>query len=110
MEATQGSDDLMTAWAHFVRMTEATSEPITERFMPPRLTPAIDPRSVDDLMDRPQKIVATDVNFFYGNHQALHNVTLHIPQNCVTALIGPSGCGKSTFLRCLNRMNDMIEG
>jgi len=78
--------------------------------MPPRLTPAIDPRSVDDLMDRPQKIVATGVNFFYGSHQALHDVTLHIPQHCVTALIGPSGCGKSTFLRCLNRMNDMIEG
>jgi phosphate transport system ATP-binding protein len=40
----------------------------------------------------------------------LYNVSLVVPQNCVTALIGPSGCGKSTFLRCLNRMNDMIEG
>jgi phosphate transport system ATP-binding protein len=100
----------MTAMGGFARMTEATSEPLTERFMPPRLTPSVDARSVDDLMDRPQKIVATSVNFFYGTHQALHNITLHIPQNCVTALIGPSGCGKSTFLRCLNRMNDMIEG
>jgi phosphate transport system ATP-binding protein len=61
-------------------------------------------------MERPQKVVASHVNFFYGEHQALHDVALNIPQNCVTALIGPSGCGKSTFLRCLNRMNDMIEG
>jgi phosphate transport system ATP-binding protein len=67
-------------------------------------------RTVDDLMERPQKVVATHVNFFYGAHQALHNISLRMPQNCVTALIGPSGCGKSTFLRCLNRMNDMIEG
>jgi phosphate transport system ATP-binding protein len=67
-------------------------------------------RTVDDLMERPQKVVATDVNFFYGAHQALYGVSLSMPQNFVTALIGPSGCGKSTFLRCLNRMNDMIEG
>jgi phosphate transport system ATP-binding protein len=67
-------------------------------------------RTVDDLLERPQKVVASHVNFYYGAHQALHDVTLSMPQNCVTALIGPSGCGKSTFLRCLNRMNDMIEG
>ena len=67
-------------------------------------------RTADDFMERPQKVVATDVNFFYGSHQALHGISLRMPQNCVTALIGPSGCGKSTFLRCLNRMNDMIEG
>jgi phosphate transport system ATP-binding protein len=91
-------------------MTEATREPYVERFMPPRLRPSVASRSVDDLMERPQKIVAKDVNFFYGAHQALHDISIHIPENCVTALIGPSGCGKSTFLRCLNRMNDMIEG
>ena len=62
------------------------------------------------MLERPQKVVASKVNFFYGQHQALHDVSLSMPQNCVTALIGPSGCGKSTFLRCLNRMNDMIEG
>ncbi|RIK76324.1 MAG: phosphate ABC transporter ATP-binding protein [Planctomycetota bacterium] len=67
-------------------------------------------RSVDDLLERPQKVVAEHVDFFYGEHQALHDVSLSIPANCVTALIGPSGCGKSTFLRCINRMNDMIEG
>ncbi|KAA6205290.1 MAG: phosphate ABC transporter ATP-binding protein [Candidatus Tokpelaia sp.] len=51
-----------------------------------------------------------NVTVFYGNKQALHGVTLDIVANKVTALIGPSGCGKSTFLRCLNRMNDTIEG
>ncbi len=50
-----------------------------------------------------------DVNVFYGQKQALFDVSLDIPANTVTALIGPSGCGKSTFLRCLNRMNDTIE-
>ncbi|WP_417517060.1 phosphate ABC transporter ATP-binding protein PstB [Minwuia sp.] len=55
-------------------------------------------------------IVARDVNVFYGVKQALFDVDLDIVQNEVTALIGPSGCGKSTFLRCINRMNDVIEG
>jgi phosphate transport system ATP-binding protein len=50
------------------------------------------------------------VNFFYHQAQALHGVSLAFPENRVTALIGPSGCGKSTFLRCLNRMNDLIIG
>ncbi|WP_246117978.1 phosphate ABC transporter ATP-binding protein PstB [Adhaeretor mobilis] len=56
-----------------------------------------------------QKVSAQGVDFFYGSNQALHNVSLDMPENLVTALIGPSGCGKSTFLRCLNRMNDMID-
>src|SRR5687767_12142790 len=56
------------------------------------------------------KIKATDVDFFYGTFQALHKVNLDLLSNKVTALIGPSGCGKSTFLRCLNRMNDLIDG
>lgn len=51
-----------------------------------------------------------DLNLFYGEKQALINVGMEVKQNCVTALIGPSGCGKSTFLRCLNRMNDLIDG
>jgi phosphate transport system ATP-binding protein len=50
------------------------------------------------------------VNVFYGEKQAIFNVSLDIGQREVIALIGPSGCGKSTFLRCLNRMNDTIEG
>jgi len=51
-----------------------------------------------------------DVSLFYGQSQALCDVTLDFPRHEVTALIGPSGCGKSTFLRCLNRMNDLIDG
>ncbi len=56
------------------------------------------------------KMSAQHVNFFYGNTQALHDINLSFPEKRVTALIGPSGCGKSTFLRCLNRMNDLIPG
>lgn len=51
-----------------------------------------------------------DLNLYYKEKQALKALNLAIKKNCVTALIGPSGCGKSTFLRCLNRMNDLIEG
>ena len=50
------------------------------------------------------------VDFFYGASQALHDISLKIEHKKVTAFIGPSGCGKSTLLRCLNRMNDLIEG
>ena len=49
-----------------------------------------------------------DVNVFYGEHRAIRDVSLRIARNEITALIGPSGCGKSTFIRCLNRMNDLI--
>jgi len=56
------------------------------------------------------KMSVCDVNFFYGDKPALHQVSIDIPVNRVTALIGPSGCGKSTFLRTLNRMNDTIPG
>ncbi len=56
------------------------------------------------------KIAVRHLDFFYGKTQALHGVTLQIPERIVMAFIGPSGCGKSTFLRTLNRMNDMIAG
>ena len=55
------------------------------------------------------KMKAKDVNLWYGEKQALFDVNLEIFDRSVTALIGPSGCGKSTFLRCLNRMNDVID-
>lgn len=48
-------------------------------------------------------------NLYYGSKQALHDITMKLPQNRVTAFIGPSGCGKSTLLRCFNRMNDLID-
>jgi phosphate transport system ATP-binding protein len=56
------------------------------------------------------KIAVQGLNFFYGRTQALHDITLNIPERMVTAFIGPSGCGKTTFLRTLNRMNDVIPG
>lgn len=56
------------------------------------------------------KLAATNLSFWYGKSKVLHEVSMVVPAQCVTALIGPSGCGKSTFLRCLNRMNDLIEG
>lgn len=56
------------------------------------------------------KIRARDVNVFYGEKQALFDVSLDVPEKAVTALIGPSGCGKSTFLRSINRMNDTVAG
>jgi len=58
--------------------------------------------------DKPVKIEVKNLNFYYGKFQALHNNSLDFHINEVSALIGPSGCGKSTFLRCLNRMNDLI--
>jgi phosphate transport system ATP-binding protein len=61
-------------------------------------------------LDDPPKMSTRGVNLWYGEKQALFDVSMDIPERQVTALIGPSGCGKSTFLRCLNRMNDTIEG
>src|SRR5579862_4021338 len=55
------------------------------------------------------KLSATDLNFYYGNFQALKNISMEIFANQVTAFIGPSGCGKSTFLRTLNRMNETVR-
>ena len=61
--------------------------------------------------DRPseQVIETENLDVYYGDEQALDDVTMAVPENRVTALIGPSGCGKSTFLRCINRMNDLID-
>jgi phosphate transport system ATP-binding protein len=56
----------------------------------------------------PIRMEATRLSFWYGRNQALFDISLKIPERSVTAFIGPSGCGKSTFLRCLNRMNDII--
>ena len=55
------------------------------------------------------KIRVNDLDLYYGEKQALKDINMEIKENEVTALIGPSGCGKSTFLRCLNRMNDLID-
>jgi phosphate transport system ATP-binding protein len=88
--------------------TQSSKPKSTAIVQAPTVTRAGDARTMADLQRRPKKVEVTNVDFYYGRQQALHGVSLQIPEHCVTALIGPSGCGKSTFLRCLNRMNDMI--
>jgi len=66
--------------------------------------------SPTDMLERPIRLTARDVTVHYGTKQALHGISIDIPDRAVTSFIGPSGCGKSTFLRCINRMNDTIEG
>lgn len=92
---------------------------MTPTYITPKARPAFKPSfafssSAEPLADfspatTSQKIRAEQLNVFYAKTHALKNVDLSIPSNQVTALIGPSGCGKSTFLRCLNRMNDLID-
>ena len=79
---------------------------------------AVEPRLVvrrsegDDVAEVERETVFDihDVSVYYGTFRAVRDLTLPIARNEITALIGPSGCGKTTFLRCLNRMNDLIEG
>jgi phosphate transport system ATP-binding protein len=78
-----------------VKMTQQTAD---AAMMP---TEATEPRI---------RLTARDVTVHYGSKQALHGISIDIPDRAVTSFIGPSGCGKSTFLRCINRMNDTIEG
>jgi len=61
-------------------------------------------------MNNNVKIASKHLDFYYGSVQALHDISIDFSKNRVTALIGPSGCGKSTYLRCFNRMNDLIPG
>lgn len=63
-----------------------------------------------DLSAEKVALSVIDLDFFYQNVQALHNVSMDIPRHAVTAFIGPSGCGKSTLLRCFNRMNERVRG
>ena len=54
-------------------------------------------------------LTAKNLNLWYGENHALKDINIELPEKQITALIGPSGCGKSTFLKCLNRMNDLVE-
>jgi len=67
-------------------------------------------KSVKKELNPEYKLESRNLNLFYGPKQALRDVSIKMSANTVTAFIGPSGCGKSTFLRCFNRMNDLIEG
>jgi phosphate transport system ATP-binding protein len=75
---------------------------------PPHAAPAATPEPARQPEPRDVIFDVDDINVFYGEHKAIRNVTLDLHRNEITALIGPSGCGKSTFIRCLNRMNDLI--
>jgi len=72
--------------------------------------PGVEPERAPEAAPRRREVIfdVDDINVFYGEHKAIRNVTLDLHVNEITALIGPSGCGKSTFIRCLNRMNDLI--
>ena len=61
-------------------------------------------------LNAPTIIDIDNVDFYYGQSKALHGINFPIKEKLVTAFIGPSGCGKSTLLRCLNRMNDLVDG
>jgi len=67
-------------------------------------------KTVGDVRVAEPRMSCTDVNVYYGDKHAIKDVSLDVGKNQVVAMIGPSGCGKSTFLRCLNRMNDTIDG
>jgi phosphate transport system ATP-binding protein len=75
-----------------------------------KTTPQFDIRNPAASAPSAPKIVVKDLNFHYGRNQALHDISMDLPERMVTAFIGPSGCGKTTFLRTLNRMNDVIPG
>ncbi len=77
---------------------QSLKEPVTETNLRP--SPKVDAKL---------KLTARNINFFYGQFQALHDISLDIPTNKITAFIGPSGCGKSTFLRTMNRMNETLR-
>ncbi|AGB31043.1 phosphate ABC transporter, ATP-binding protein [Natrinema pellirubrum DSM 15624] len=93
------------------QMTSSETEPTDDQ---PAPTPGTD--GLTDTADSGGEtttdrtlLEARDLNVYYGEEQALSDVDIEIPEKQVTAVIGPSGCGKSTFLRCINRMNDLVD-
>ncbi len=67
-------------------------------------------KKIKEINEYGQNISVKNANLWYGDFQALKNISVEIPEKQVTAFIGPSGCGKSTFLKCFNRMNDLVNG
>ena len=86
-----------------------TSASLMDIKSPPSVSVSSPESPVDGAVKPPPLIEISDLDFYYGEAQALHGINLEIPEKEVTAFIGPSGCGKSTLLRCLNRMNDLID-
>jgi len=95
---------------HMQSSDKTTSDHSKSPIVRPSIPEGKSMRTADELAQATEKISVTDLSFYYSENRALTDISLSIPERCVTAFIGPSGCGKSTFLRCFNRMNDMIEG
>ncbi|HZA38738.1 MAG TPA: phosphate ABC transporter ATP-binding protein PstB [Candidatus Baltobacteraceae bacterium] len=88
-------------------MVKVTDAPETTR----QQTPPQPFEPVENEAEKLQVMIdVRDVDFTYGDNKVLHNISLQMPPRAVTAFIGPSGCGKTTLLRCINRMNDLIDG
>jgi len=89
-------------------MKDTLSEP---RMKPPEPTPVPQAATLLNSEEavQPSMIEVENLDFYYGDAKALHDINIKIPSHQVTAFIGPSGCGKSTLLRCFNRMNDMVD-
>jgi phosphate transport system ATP-binding protein len=88
--------------------TESLTMPERTNIEAPRPTPPAPAAGAASVESGVIRVQTVNLDFYYGKTQALFDVSLAVPEKSVTALIGPSGCGKSTFLRCLNRMNDLI--
>ena len=99
----------MTTSSHLAQPPAASNPPRVNVSQPASAEQR--PKMTDDAHQRPAALMrAVGVNFFYGKHQALFDVSMEIQASRITALIGPSGCGKSTFLRVFNRMNETVKG
>jgi phosphate transport system ATP-binding protein len=81
---------------------------------PQTVRPQTSPESLGPAANETEKlqvmIDVRDVDFTYGDNKVLHSISLQMAPRAVTAFIGPSGCGKTTLLRCINRMNDLVDG
>jgi phosphate transport system ATP-binding protein len=103
MEVTEGPSKVEPADVASADVDRAEAGTVT-------VAPAVGPSAGREAAERDVVFDVLDVSAYYGDFRAVRNITLPILDNEITALIGPSGCGKTTFIRCLNRMNDLIPG
>jgi len=86
-----------------------SAAPVHKSTVESSTSPARNPMPSNPKADGPAKMQVSNLDLYYGTRQALKSINTSVAEKTITALIGPSGCGKSTFLRCLNRMNDLID-
>jgi phosphate transport system ATP-binding protein len=91
-------------------MDESSPTAQSAKTVPHQSVPAATGQEKAARLNTPTLIDINNVDFYYGQSKALHGINFEIKEKLVTAFIGPSGCGKSTLLRCLNRMNDLVDG